>query len=200
MNLAKKSQSCVLIIKRLVLFTMPLMCASAHALTEVVDGIEWTYTVSGGKALVAGVSYSSTAVPKSTTGAITIPSSLGGKQVTSIGSSAFSGCSGLTSVTIPDSVTVIGAQAFWNCSALEYVAMPDSVTTIVDRQVVECERSSRIVTFRTDGDTVNHNLEVRNDNRNRVGVHHLTFAVSVRQFEDLICSGHTRGDFDGVLV
>ena len=35
--------------------------------------------------------------------------------VTSIGSSAFSYCSGLTSITIPNSVTSIGVSAFYNC-------------------------------------------------------------------------------------
>ena len=73
---------------------------ASFADTEVVDGITWTYTVSNGKASVGGGSYSgSTAVPKSTTGAITIPSSLGGNPVTSIGYGAFYGCTGLASVT-----------------------------------------------------------------------------------------------------
>ena len=44
---------------------------------------------------------------------LTIPDS-----VTSIGSSAFSFCSGLTSVTIPNSVTSIGDEAFSGCSGL----------------------------------------------------------------------------------
>ena len=41
-----------------------------------------------------------------------------GSSVTSIGTTAFNNCSGLTSVTIPDSVTSIEIAAFSNCSGL----------------------------------------------------------------------------------
>ena len=51
-------------------------------------------------------------------------------SVTSIGDSAFSGCSGLTSITIPTSVTSIGESAFCWCSGLTSVTIPDSVTSI----------------------------------------------------------------------
>ncbi|UKI14932.1 MAG: leucine-rich repeat domain-containing protein [Clostridiales bacterium] len=53
-------------------------------------------------------------------------------SVTSIGGSAFSGCTGLTSITIPDSVTSIGNSAFYDCSGLTSVTIPDSVTHIDD--------------------------------------------------------------------
>ena len=50
--------------------------------------------------------------------------------VTSIGNFAFSWCTGLTSVTIPDSVTSIGYGAFSECISLTSVTIPDSVTSI----------------------------------------------------------------------
>ena len=55
----------------------------------------------------------------------TIPNS-----VTSIGSSAFYGCSSLTSITIPNSVTSIGDEAFYHCSGLTSISIPNSVTNI----------------------------------------------------------------------
>ena len=56
---------------------------------------------------------------------ITIPNS-----VTSIGANAFEGCSALTSISIPQSVTSIGSNAFDGCSALETISIPDGMTNI----------------------------------------------------------------------
>ena len=52
------------------------------------------------------------------TGVLIIPSTINNLPVTSIGDRAFYRCSGLTSVSIPNSVTSIGDDAFDGCSSL----------------------------------------------------------------------------------
>ncbi len=59
--------------------------------------------------------------------------------VTSIGNYAFSWCSGLTSVDIPDGVTSIGDYAFYRCTGLTSVDIPDGVTSIGDYAFYYCE-------------------------------------------------------------
>ena len=59
-------------------------------------------------------------------------------ELTVINDSAFYGCSGLTSVTIPESVTSIGNQAFYNCSSLTSVTIPESVTSIGNSAFYKC--------------------------------------------------------------
>lgn len=53
-------------------------------------------------------------------------------SVTSIGNSAFSGCTGLKSVNIPNGVTSIGDYAFYCCVNLASVTIPDSLDFIGD--------------------------------------------------------------------
>ena len=56
----------------------------------------------------------------------------------SIGDYVFSGCSGLTSITIPNGVTSIGDYAFFGCSGLISFTIPDSVTSIGDYAFSDC--------------------------------------------------------------
>jgi len=51
-------------------------------------------------------------------------------SVTRIGDSAFSGCSSLTSITIPKGITYIGSSAFSGCNGLTWISIPEGVTEI----------------------------------------------------------------------
>ena len=74
-------------------------------------------------------------------GNLNIPSSLHGKPVTRIEDGAFLGCSGLTSVTIPNTVTSIGKGAFKNCSGLTgCLTIPSSVSSIGDEAFWGCSQ------------------------------------------------------------
>lgn len=55
-----------------------------------------------------------------------------------IGKCAFKGCSGLTSLTIPDGVTKIGKYAFSNCSYLTSLTIPSSVNSLGDYAFKNC--------------------------------------------------------------
>ena len=56
---------------------------------------------------------------------ITIPSS-----VTSLSNYCFYGCRGLISITIPSSVTLLGEFCFSDCSGLKSITIPSSVTSL----------------------------------------------------------------------
>lgn len=69
------------------------------------------------------------------TGDVVIPSEVvdgeGVKhKVIGLGANAFSRCTGLTSIIIPNSVTSIGDNTFYACGRLTSIVIPDSVTTI----------------------------------------------------------------------
>ena len=73
---------------------------------------------------------------------LTIPSS-----VTEIGESAFHGCSGLTSLTIPSGVTSIGWGAFSGCSGLTSLTIPSSVTSIGEQTFEGCSGLTSIYVY-----------------------------------------------------
>ncbi len=63
---------------------------------------------------------------------VTIPNS-----VTSIGGSAFLGCTGLTSVTIGENVEKIGNRAFYNCSKLSTINSLNPIPPMVESDTFE---------------------------------------------------------------
>ena len=68
-----------------------------------------------------------------------IPSS-----VTSIGASAFWGCSSLTSINIPSTQTSIGEKTFAGCSSLTSINIPSSVTSIDLGAFADCSSLTSI--------------------------------------------------------
>ena len=65
--------------------------------------------------------------------------------VTSIGGSAFSGCTSLAEIVIPDSVTSIGGFAFSGCTSLSKVDLPKTLTTIEAGTFRDCTSLKEIV-------------------------------------------------------
>ena len=122
--------------KLVTIMVVALMSISAWALTEVVNGITWNYSVSNGKATINQTKIS---------GEVVIPSTLSGCPVTSIVGYAFEGCSGLTSITIPEGVTSIGNAAFKGCSSLTSIVIPDGVTSISGYAFQGCSGLTSIV-------------------------------------------------------
>ena len=71
-------------------------------------------------------------------GNVEIPSKIGDRAVTKIGSSAFENCTGLTQIEISESVTTIDAGAFKDCSGLISVVIPGSITSIASDAFSGC--------------------------------------------------------------
>ena len=92
---------------------------------------------------------------------VTIPNS-----VASIGMYAFLGCTNLTSITIPNSVTSIDIYTFYGCSGLTSVTIPNSVTSIGNYAFYECSRLSNVTSLNptppTCGTDVFYNVSVGN--------------------------------------
>ena len=125
--------------KIFLLFSLLLGVLSAWAYNVELDGIFYNLDKENKTASVASYSYK---------GAVVIPEtiSVDGKAytVTSLGENCFSGCSGLTSITIPSSVTSLGVCCFSGCSRLTSITIPNSVTSLGERCFAYCSRLTEV--------------------------------------------------------
>ena len=116
---------------------MLLMAVTVNAIADEwydeMTGFTWYYSISGDSAILTGCSPKEGEIPP-------LPSVLGGKAVTEIGSRAFEGCYKLTgTLKLPDSVITIGQAAFRSCSGLSgSLRIPDGVITIAKYAFETC--------------------------------------------------------------
>ena len=128
--------------KRILSTVLTLMFASLMwAATFEVDGIAYTTLSATEVAVTQSSQYQYE-------GAIVIPSTVTYDGTTynviSIGEWAFTNCSSLTSVEIPNGVTSIGEWAFGSCSSLTSVVIPNSVTSIGISAFSDCSSLTSI--------------------------------------------------------
>ena len=114
---------------------LPLYIWSADGDTfkaQTTEGVEMTFKVISEKNKTCQVVDGETSI-ETYGGTVTIPSQANGYSVISIGDRAFSGYSGLTSITIPKSVTSIGEIIFLCCDDLASITVESGNETYDSR-------------------------------------------------------------------
>ncbi|MBQ8683635.1 MAG: leucine-rich repeat protein [Clostridia bacterium] len=112
----------ILLAAALLLVAVPLSTLPTVEAASYTCGY-YNYTVTDGYATI--IFYASVA-----TGEVVIPGTLDEYPVVAIGQAAFTNCSAMTSVVIPEGVMSIGSGAFFNCTQLASVTLPNSLATI----------------------------------------------------------------------
>ena len=97
-----------------------LLCFSSQV--QAAQSGDYTYSVTDGKVEITKYTGAG--------GVVTIPSTLAGFPVTSIGENAFQGCRGMTTISLPKGLTNIGFQAFNSCIGLTEINLPLGLTSI----------------------------------------------------------------------
>ena len=92
-----------------------------------------------GDGLIAGDDYTVTTIGNSAfTGNTDITSVTLPETITSIGNGAFTGCSNLSTINLPEGLTEIGNSAFRSCGSLTDIVLPDTLKTIGAGAFIGC--------------------------------------------------------------
>lgn len=93
---------------------------------------------------VTGNNKGELAIDENIKGTVTIPESVKGYTVIGIGESAFYGCAGITSFTLPNTITYIGESAFNKCTGITSIVLPSSLETIGPYSFYDCDKLQSI--------------------------------------------------------
>lgn len=119
------------------LLTLMLICGSIISVSSAEQNGMYEYRILlDGTAEITNVDYNCSDT--------VIPGELDGHPVSSIGPSAFFGCSKLTNVTLPETLTSIGRLAFCTCTKMKSINIPDSVQFIDEGAFADC---AQLTTF-----------------------------------------------------
>ena len=104
------------------------------------NGITWSYVRDTGvyATIINGVQI--TGCESELSGDITIPMTLNGSPVSSIGAEALAGKSGVTSITIAGPVALIDTAAFAGCQNLKSITLSSNLEVIESSAFVECQK------------------------------------------------------------
>lgn len=131
MKIFKKSLSFLM---AFVMLTGIIAGINFQAIAETSDYFEYTILEDGTVEITGYTKYHESETN------LTIPSTLGGHKVSSIGSHAFQGVNSfnIVNITIPNGVTKICSYAFASASQLETISIPESVITIEHNAFLQC--------------------------------------------------------------
>ena len=78
------------------------------------------------------------------TATLHVPAEINGFAVTEIGNEAFSNCTALTEIVLPDSIETIGEAAFYNCSSLTSVLLPSELKALPTALFCNCSKLEQV--------------------------------------------------------
>ena len=137
---------------------------------EEVDGVIWYYEPVGSNAMVTGIAEAHA------TGNLTMPDTLGGLTVTSVGIAAFHGMTNITGMVLAAGVKDIWRDAFMSCTGLTNVTMGAAVETIDRDAFSDCPGLTDV--------TIPNGVKVISTNAfNLSGLTNVTFGTGLTSIE-----------------
>ncbi len=122
-----------IILPRVFVVLLVALCSGGMASAQFTFGVFQNFQYSATATEVTITRY-----PGNLGGNITVPSTINGIPVTTIGAGAFDNCPFIFSMTLPTSIKTLGTSAFSRCSGLSSFTIPSTVTFISGNVFTGC--------------------------------------------------------------